>query len=226
VTQILRLLNSSAEVSDDQASHIATAIETYLQRDVCPAWGLDAPTVALGPAGQAATDWVLTLSDETDPGVLGYHDDAGVPNSIIFVGEILGFGGGVLQPSGDNPAVSAVVAHEAAEMTVDPLATLWAPRWDGTSVALEVADPVQGFSYDIGAVSVSDFVLPTWFLAITGKVDQLGLGTPAAVSSGGYMIVKAADGATSNVEGDAISGIWLARAKRQKRRALSSPPRP
>ena len=220
MSQVLRLLNTSIEVSAADLELIAQAIGTQLTRDAAPAWGLDALSVVAGPDGQSPSDWVMTLTDETDPGVLGYHTDTGVPNSLICVAEILGYGGSIMQPGNGNPGVSAVVSHEALEMLVDPLATLWAPQPGGTGIALEIADPVQGYAYDIGNVSVSDFVLPTWFLGLDGKVDFMGMGKARAVSPGGYMVVQATDGSTSQVLGESIPGMWATRANRQKKRPI------
>ena len=227
MSQILRLLNASAEVSEVDLLLMAEAIQTQLARDLGPAWGLLAPEVVSGDDGQADSDWVMTLSDATDPGVLGYHTDLGVPNSVICVGEILGYGGSVLQNAGVNPSVSSVVSHEAMEMTVDPLATMWEPRDDGTFVALEVADPAQGWYYNVGDVAVADFVTPPWFLASSlargAKVDFLGLSAGGGkVSPEGYIVVKAADGSTSSVFGEATTGLWVKRARLQKKRPVSA----
>ena len=214
----LRLLNSSAEVSPSDLSSIVPALQTYLGQ-VAAAWGLDTPTVIAGSDGQAASDWLLALTDDTpEPGDLGYHTDLGVPNAVIQVTETLGYGGSILQPGSGNPAVSAVVSHEAAEMLVDPLATMYVPLLGSTSqVAMEVCDPVQGDAYDIGEVSVSDFVTPGWFLNI-GKADQLGVATGSKLRPGGYYVLKAEDGSTSSVMGERCGGLWKVRAQRHGRR--------
>jgi len=218
---ILRLLNTSASVSADQLSQIAAALQVYVGQ-VAAAWGLDAPTIALGSAGQDPADWVMTLTDTTDePGDLGYHDDLSVPNALIQVQEILGYNGGsgILQGGMGNPAVSAVCAHEAAEMLVDPLATMYVPLLGSSSqVAMEVCDPVQGDAYDINGVSVSDFCLPGWFLNI-GKADYLGLAKGSTLNKGGYYVLKAPDGSTSSVMGESVRGLWLKRAIRHRRRS-------
>ena len=214
----LRLLNTSTELADTQLITMAQVGQAYLNL-VAAAWGLDEPTVVSGEDGQAPSDFVVTLSDETDSGVLGYHADPSVPNSVICVGEILGYGGGVFQAEGVNPAVVTVLCHELAEMLVDPLATMWEPRGDGTFVALEVCDPCQETFFELLGASVPDFVLPGWFLRSgVGKVDYLGRCKQGSLSSGGYMVIKAADGSTSQQFGASISGLWNARALRQKRR--------
>jgi hypothetical protein len=57
--------------------------------------------------------------------------------------------------------------------------------------ALEVADPVEAGTYRIGDITVSNFVLPSWFdPGAPGPYDQLGaLRAPFALDDGGYAIV-------------------------------------
>lgn len=43
----------------------------------------------------------------------------------------------------------SVLSHEVLEAVVDYNINLWAERWDGTEVAIEVCDPVEADCYDV-----------------------------------------------------------------------------
>lgn len=216
------IVNQSSAVNATQAQAIAMAIQAYLQQDVAPAW---AKALNLDPAGVTVTcadaaaggAWPLALVDQDPtPDALGYHEDEGSPSAIVNVGEIIQYGGFVLTGSGPgSPSVSSVVAHEAAEMLVDPEADDWVSLPDGRSTIKEVCDWVQAMSYpkklgDGSSVDVSNFVLPAGFAipavagaALAAPYDFLGaLTNTFELAPGGYMSVQAADGSVSQVNGD------------------------
>jgi hypothetical protein len=87
-------------------------------------------------------------------------------------------------------SLSSVISHEVLEAIGDPYANWWADGPDYEH-ALELADPVEGDSYDIGGVSVSNFVGPKWFRKGDGPYDWMGkLSAPFTMTPGGYMIVR------------------------------------
>ena len=201
--QSITLVTTSASVSPAQAQAIAAALNTQLGRDFCPAWGLDAiPCVFQADPLQAlpAGSWLLSITDTvTQPQDLASHwDELGLPVASVQVPVILQNGGGVLTGS---DSVASAASHEALEMAADPAVNLWFPTARIPKIALECCDPAQGDTYDIDGVDVSDFVLPAWFdLASSGPFDQLRLCTAAQqVRPGGYSILQAPDGTTSDV---------------------------
>jgi hypothetical protein len=213
----IRLINQSAKIADADLAEIAAACQEQVKNDLCPAWGIGEISVVAGGDMDPA-DWVITLGDETDDQALGYHSDMTVPFGWIGVAEILGYGGSIRTAVDGNPAVSSVISHEICELTIDPLASLYMPKADGTQVALEVADPVQEAAYQIQGIDVSNFVRPAWFIPRPGgAVDRLGLlNAPLALLPGGYAIIKAADGSVSQTFGERPPGaFWAARAKRK-----------
>src|SRR5206468_778228 len=88
----------------------------------------------------------------------------------------------------------ATASHELLEMLADPLVNLAAEgifQGNPALFALEVCDPVENDEYDIAGIAVSNFVLPTWFVADAlpdeTLVDFLGrLTEPFSLSPGGY----------------------------------------
>jgi hypothetical protein len=133
---------------------------------------------------------VLVILDTSDQaGALGYHDTTpdGRPYGKVFLEPILTNGGSFKTGS---LSLSVTLSHEALEMAGDPYANWWA---DGPNQehALELCDPVEGDSYDIDGVSVSNFVGPRWFSNGPGPYDKMGtLTAPWTMSAGGYMIVR------------------------------------
>jgi hypothetical protein len=225
---VVRLLNSSAKISDVQLGIITAAIQQQVENDLCPAWGID-PTginVVAGETGSTTGDWVIRLNDETTPGDLGWHTSDGLPFGWVGIAEILSFGGGILSANANgDPSVSSVISHEVLELIVDPMAVLFEPSPSGSAQALEVADPCQGYAYQIGGVDVTDFVCPGYFLSSgPGKSDFLNRLSPGQIGEGGYACVRSAAGEISQVFGEKPpTGLWAARAGRSRRRPLVKP---
>jgi len=206
--QQITIINESTRLTAIQVTQIAAAVGLYLT-DVAKAWNLDAPAVS-AQASAPPGAWPIRLVDsDPTPDALGYHEDDSSPSAIVNVGEILDYGGFVICGNGaGSPSVSSVVAHEAAEMLVDPQAVLWSPMPDGRQTCTEVCDWVQDTSYpqslpDNSRIDVSNFILPAGFLA-DGKApfDFLGvLAKPFTMAPGGYMSVRDSTGAVSQVDG-------------------------
>ena len=104
--------------------------------------------------------------------------------------------------------------HEVLEALADPWINLAAQTGAGQFYAVEVGDPVESdrFAYLIGAVKVSDFVLPAWFIpGHPGPYDCLGsraadglggvspVSAPLELASGGYASVWSGAGGWSQV---------------------------
>lgn len=162
----------------------AKAIETQLNRDVAPVWGLGhciVEALEVCPAGY----WPVTVMDQLDePDALGYHDDLnGQPYANVAMG----------------PDVSVTLSHEVIEMAIDPSGSRTTIGWvDGKQVnfLVEACDPIEDDSctytvYVSGAkVKVSDFCYPAYFQSIkvrgsvychSGRLDG-----PRELHKGGY----------------------------------------
>jgi len=118
-----------------------------------------------------------------------------------------------------NVSVSSVLSHEILEMVGDPYANFWCDgpvTPQGNHYALELCDPVQQDSYAINIstdatkpswVSVSNFILPTWFDPAGKNPDDFPfdylhkLTAPFSMSKGGYLIVLQA-GQSSQIFGE------------------------
>jgi hypothetical protein len=116
------------------------------------------------PAGA----WNLIVMDtSSEAGTLGYHSDeegSAIPYSDVFAKTAVE----------DGASLGEVLSHEALEMLVDP--HVESPRTaaqpDGTRIVVEVADPLEGESYDVGepegrvcGVQVAAFALPAYYAA-------------------------------------------------------------
>jgi hypothetical protein len=218
----LFILNESTSVSASQLAQGAAAVAAQIENDAGPAWGWpDARvTSSSNPTDPSPSDWLLRLTDTSDPGDLGWHSDDGQPFGVICVPEILQGGGGVLLNGPQNaPGVFSVVSHEVVETFGDPPASIWSPAaTPPDDVAFELCDPVQGYSYQTAGcpgVDLSDFVLPAFFdpKAATGPWDRMGfLTAPLSLGDGGYWILKAPDGTTQSIFGRATAAYWRSRA--------------
>jgi hypothetical protein len=212
------IVNQSSAVTANQAQTIAKAINLYLTRDVAPAWGIDPKLVSVSVAAPGSSTipdnaWPIYLVDQDPtPDALGYHEDEGSPSAYVNVGEITQYGGFILGGDGPgSPGVSSVVAHEAAEMLVDPPANLWSTMPGGVkSTPTECCDWVQAMTYPIviddngSKVDVSNFIFPAGFDADAPKpYDYLGaLQDPFTLAPGGYMSVQDGDGNISQINAE------------------------
>jgi hypothetical protein len=82
-------------------------------------------------------------------------------------------------------------------------------------VAFEIADPVQSDCYNVQGVTVSSFVLPSWFdpdAAAGERFDFLGrLSAPFTLSKGGYW-VEMVEGQVSQRFGEEVPD-WMRATK-------------
>jgi hypothetical protein len=168
-------------------------------KDFCAAWSIPYVPVLLYtdlPQAQVGTGEVrvLTIEDTLDvPDAEGYHtDDLGVVFARVLA---------------DNNADSG--SHECCEESLDPTCEIWKPMGNGSSIAFESCDPVEGDSYMQAAtigdetrqVPVSNFVLPAYFDP-NGQApfDKMGkLTAPFTMDAGGYYVVQDASGNDTDV---------------------------
>jgi hypothetical protein len=200
---IIGVQNLSTLVSDEDAYTMAMLADFQLREHVAPAWSLAPPTVlSLAKPAEFPVNAIIGILDDADQaGDLGWHTegpDADVYGRV-FAAPVLQAGGNALT---NALSVCSVLSHECIETLGDAACNRWAQRADGAMVAVELADPVEGDSYEVTISSkaevvtgtVSDFVIPDWFnpLAGEGKTDWLGLVTaPFQVRDTGYVITMA-----------------------------------
>lgn len=196
VGPMVALVNMASGFADNQATDIATALQTQVDRDFGPAWDTGANVFAI-PRGHSIPPgcWAIYLLDHSDQAdALGYHDTDGhgLPFSRCFVQDDLA----------DGVKPSVTISHELLEMLGDPwLTQTVAVQSDAQHLAVyakEMCDAVEDdkFAYVIGNVWVSDFVLPAYFNPAAAPGTRLSfrdtVHTPLSVADGGYVGVLTA----------------------------------
>jgi hypothetical protein len=206
---IIGVQNLSSLVSGEDAYSMTLLVDRQLREHVAPMWGLAPPTVTfLDKPAEFPCDAIIGILDDADQaGDLGWHSegpDADVYGRV-FASPVLQNGGNALT---NELSVCSVLSHECIETLGDAACNRWAQRADGSWVAVELADPVEGDSYEItiaaGAIktitgTVSDFVLPAWFDpdASTARTDwMILLNAPFQARDTGYVITMAAGSTT------------------------------
>jgi hypothetical protein len=229
-------------ISDAALASTLAAITTQITRDFVPEW--HAPAL-LGSTrldagfGQAsidgAPDAIIYLGTAVqDPttgaaGLTGYHSTnfSNMPYGFVYLDVCAAY----------QEDWTCTLSHEVLELLADPAAMLTVTAPDPRSTAqppppigfdLEVCDPVQGDSYKIADVTVSNFVTRAYFGMPGGAAAtnflQLPL-QPFGVRPGGYLQYTDAAGA-HEIDGDRVdAGRRLGRAmlggyRRTSRRAL------
>jgi hypothetical protein len=139
-----------------QLDTVAQSLQTQLDRDFTPIWGVHALVQAIDRNHSVpAAAWPMRILDQSSAG-LGVHlDKNGKPFAEI--------------QAGTDWSITA--SHELLEMLVDPLGKKLIsdkdidPASDGHQVQYleEVGDPVEVFAYQINGVSVSDFITPDFY---------------------------------------------------------------
>jgi hypothetical protein len=187
--QKIAVLNQSTVVSNREVQTVVHALMVQVRRDFGPVWSVIAnlqfyPDPKQVPLGH----WQFIFFDTADQaGALGYHEltPADLPLGKVFVKTCVSAG----------ISWSSCASHELLEILIDPYADLLSMAYSNTAqsivYAVEVCDPVENDSYNIGGVEVSNFVYPEWFedqaMSASGKWDFLGiLKAPFQLSAGGY----------------------------------------
>lgn len=191
----LALINLSADplIAPAVVTRIAHAIEHQATIHYENVWQSRGASVLVYSSLEAVPNdgetCPLAIYDSPDASdALGWHSttEAGRPFGRVFWQPVKEAGGSLL--SGPT-SLSTVISHEVLEMLGDPYVNWWCDAPDGQLEALELADRTQGDAYDIGGVSVSNFLGPRAFSAGPGPYDYLGLlKTPFEIRPGGYAI--------------------------------------
>ncbi len=215
--------SQNPDVTRALLERIAEALEQQLFAHVAPFWqsagihvGVIGDILEL-PKGDDASP--LVVYDTPDQaGVLGWHTynaDGGRIHGTAFLNAILENGGSLIE--GAN-SLSATLSHEAIEAAVDPYVNAFVFKTETTIEPLEACDRVEGDSYQIDDVSVSNFLGPRAFRDGPGPYDWLRkLSAPWDLSPGGYCErTNIKTGRTSTVWGD-LMPEWKRELKLQKR---------
>lgn len=207
---IISVVNRSTTLSDAELQRAVRAINRQLEEDFEPHWQFSARLrvdsagrAAHSPDGKVPTprlpgrrgDAVIYLQDEpTLDAAEGYHDrnNEDVAFGFVFLS--------VCKDAGDPWTVA--LSHEAIELVGDPMSNLMVqgphPRHRQHLVfhSFELCDAVQGETYEIEGVKVSNFLLPGWFARthVPGaRNDFLGRPQPGhtlepfTIAPGGYL---------------------------------------
>ena len=188
----IAVMNASTVLKDQDVQAIVPDLQTQVQRDFMPAWGINADLIFVPSNARPPADaWWLTILDNSDQAnALGYHDltDQGLPLSKVFAASDL--------QAGYHWSVTA--SHELLEMLVDPdinLTVFVQPNsYTGTLYAYEVCDACEAeqYAYTICSTLVSDFVYPAWFESFRSpESTQFDFGRhiqqPLELLPGGYI---------------------------------------
>ena len=207
MTQIA-VLNSSTKLANVDVTFLVEACAQQLY-EFCQRWNLDRWAIGFyaSAAGLPADDiYLFEYVDQLDvDGALAYHstDALGRPY------------GRMLPPTDKLDATD--LSHEILETRGDPTCDRWMKMPNGSEVAVEVCDPVQGDSYaqeatvlgETRQIKVSNYVLPAFFDAsATDLFDRLGnVKAPFGMSPGGYEAILDAGGNEHDVFARAAGAV-------------------
>jgi hypothetical protein len=204
------LIADPAVVDPHLLSEVAGALNEQVQSDFAPVWHVRA-TVGAYPAGGGYGTWnVQVLADINEPGTLGYHsDEHNVPYAVV--------------QHDDNWPITA--SHEVLEMLADPFGSrmhtarlpfglnLDYARFGldhGSSrvhYLVEACDPCENGAYEVGGVTLSDFLLPSWYRTnpkLAATYSHTGTcAAPREVAPGGYVSFSNSSGEWFQVYADA-----------------------
>lgn len=246
VVPVIAVTNQSTLVADRDVLAMTAAVGQQLAHHVAPAWGIIPPSVIYMPetTGLRAGVTVIGIFDDSDQaGDLGWHTEVanGIVYGRVFAAPVLQNGGGALAGA---LSVASVLSHEAIETAGDPACDLWADAGSGTLYARELCDAVESDSYvmtswpngvpEVQQVSVSNFLLPSWFDPDAGTgvpFDYMNLCTaPFQVRPAGYTITQA-EGTVAEVFGEhypewrqATKTYPIARTARRLRQGMHGAP--
>ena len=217
VDRTIYVVNASTLVSDGDVAKMTAACAAQLTRDVAPAYGLaPVPVLPLSKTKITKRARVISVVDTLEEAdALGWHTEEGTEHVYGVVGAKAVLDQGAKALTGPY-AVSSVLSHEVIEMFVDPTCSMWSDSGHGFLIAYEACDPVQSGIYDIGGITVSDFVTADWFDPQNSGDPVSYLKTikrPFTMSKGGYWVQLAA-GQTSEKFGEDMPE-WLRALKRR-----------
>jgi hypothetical protein len=181
----IALVDSSGHIDAEELALVAGVLNEQVQADFAPAWKV-AATVGAYPSAPEGTWRIEVVAEMDQQGALGYHaDDHHQPYAKVLYQE---------------GQWSVTASHELLEMLGDP----WGNRlhgaaalagWKGSSprvrYLVELCDPCEAFTYQVGGVVLSDFLIPPFYRssdrAVAGYSHTGRLTSPLEVADGGYI---------------------------------------
>ena len=182
------------ELTPEALDEVAKALDIYVNRDVASHWGGNYMVRVADKDNLASGEIVCAIMDAMPdvPQAVAYHSVDGQACPFIVVGRVN------CASIMDGPSsISNALAHELVETIGDPGCNRWADEGDGVEHAFELADATQADSYKIGNVSVSNFLLPSYFVpgghapySYLGIVGDDPIPGTFATATGGYQILR------------------------------------
>lgn len=198
---------------------IAEALEKQLYQHYAPFWQSAGMSVRVVEAndpllGQQDACPLIVYDAADQPGALGYHSlqaQAQVYGKCFW--QVICSSGGTLI---DGPnSLSVTLSHEVLEMVGNPYVNFWADVDEATQEGIELCDRVEGDSYIIDGVAVSDFLGPRAFRDGPGPYDWMGvLQKPFDLRPGGYVIRR---------KGNTVYNVWGQNYPENKKMLKTSP---
>ena len=214
----INLVNQSKVIKDSDAVIIGVALNAFSSQ-VCTAWNIPAHPVTYG-SGISPAVWNLCIVDKfPNPAMtavaLGYHEVSnGLPIGYIkatpygssraplgrYMKPITALGKTIM-PAKYLRGLVTVMAHELAEMLIDPNIDQWKTDGQGRNWLMEVCDHTTGEyanplpAYGTNAV-LPDFTLPS-FYDVAAKAPYSHLNVPVMpfhLVPGAYAYYKDATG--------------------------------
>ncbi|MGQ0764240.1 MAG: hypothetical protein ACT4OZ_01070 [Gemmatimonadota bacterium] len=167
-------VDNHSNVQRNELREVIAVMNRQIERDFTPIWGLSAQVIIrsgeralkVPPDGRLAHIHLTTTGE-----ALGYHieEQSGIPAGFVMTDLSE-------KTRSALPWLTWTVAlsHEVLELVADPFLNLLAkgphPQFEREVFHYrEICDPVQGGTYEIGGVSVSNFVLPHYYNAVGQK---------------------------------------------------------
>lgn len=186
--QICVINKSSHAISFNKLYEACKDLQTQIDRDLFPIWGRQAQITPIQSADIIPRNvWPVVILDKSRAG-LGVHlDKNGKPFAEV-----------TYDPDSWE-STTITISHEILEMLVDPygnylrMAPSIEPSSNGRLVRylIEVGDPCEMYSYNIGNTAVSDFITPEFYninSSFNSGFDLLQkLEKPLEVPIGGYI---------------------------------------
>lgn len=184
------IVDVDAGVAHAEQARVAAALTRQVLEHFAPEWGVMATVRAATPDKPPRPgEWRLELrKTPTIDDALGYHDRQSDGTPVLFVFPPL--------CAECNVAWSSCASHEILEALADPGLHRVEQLNDGRIAALEVCDQVEGDTYEIDGVAVSNFNTEDNYAPpdAAGRFDYLGKCTAAfEVRPGGYAQVYSSD---------------------------------
>ena len=192
VSYRVAVTNESATVSDDEVKAAMAALQTQVQRDFAPIWGVNAQLSFVAKTADAPSgSWRLVVEDDSRyPGAVCYHtlSNEALPEVRVAVRDA---------KKAQWPWTMGA-SHDLLEMLANPRLNLTifdsADARKGRLYIREICDPVSSvdLAYEIDGSTVSNFVYPAWFERFrepgSARFDHGGhLKAPFEVAPGCYV---------------------------------------